>query len=978
MAAPETSGPASTADLEAEAHLRHGRTGGFEERRRGLASGGSSCSTFGCLSSSKSTLFGERSDNSLKPVLWSRSAERFLSHPDAPPRRVAQVARPVLPALQSPTDVRPEPELRSARHDSKTGTAASGDQVKTPLSARISGMEASRTQRSSLGSRSLVAGASHVLRPPSPLTVTEAMYTRSAVGGRGFVSRSDLDGAVSARDAEEKGFASYRAECSRDAQALGRRQAVQWQAAYDREQKICELRWLAQDPRISEAFDRRVPEGGDVRLLSTPIGEDDRGSMVAPSDERRSQVRSLRDSTLKPRRPLASRLRSLRRNARVRKKMTQNMKAEREGSASDSKSEDEDEGASDVPRLSMGPPASSNEEDKPAIRRSNFFRAKARTTAMIEEEREESRLAPSVGSVNLGNFADDDAATLQQAFAKCDLDRSDSLDHFQLLECLVDLGLRPKTEAERTSVRQLIWDWDQLTFHFQVFSTQLVPTVRAKLTELRHPGLVALFKEVDIHGNRMLSVEDTLNALRRQGTFVSEQVCHQARCCYAYQTGGRDELSRPQRPTLDADKFVAFVRILQEYTDREDVAKFELVVKQYGLGNEDEEHWHYDLVELYEMFHEYDPCSGKYGSRSGSLDEQQVITVLRESGYMPKTRSRQATAGSMIRTGLRADGTMGFQGFLNIMHTLREWDRERLRKAIDTNLPDRSGVISWADLPGLLPDCGVAPKTPDERAVVHALMEDCTHSGSGLLAREEVVILCQRIAARMRLMQHERERQYVLSAGWTKQHFSEFRGAFQIFDEDMSEVLERDELMKAVELLKGHYWQSDQNINLMFVALGIDPNKDIKVNFLTFLRMLKMLDESEALRQQGAEIGFGRDRSDKLFSCFQALEPESAAAGNRTVKRDTLYQKLSGGILQFISKVQVAEVLRVLSEEPAQVEFPAFLRIMKLLEGQAEGNFEDMVDCILTYQGGAMLADLDLGGLLDSNVGDKHRTSKIE
>merc|ERR1712228_813800 len=116
-------------------------------------------------------------------------------------------------------------------------------------------------------------------------------------------------------------------------------------------------------------------------------------------------------------------------------------------------------------------------------------------------------------------------------------------------------------------------------------------------------------------------------------------------------------------------------------------------------------------------------------------------------------------------------------------------------------------------------------------------------------------MLCQRMSARLRILQRERERAYVLAAGWTEQHFGEFRSAFQALDEDMSEFLDRDELMKAVDLLKDRYWQSSGNMSQILVVLGFDSTTEvqegIKVDFLTFLRMLKMLDDGENRRQQG-------------------------------------------------------------------------------------------------------------------------------
>merc|ERR1719343_1402472 len=133
----------------------------------------------------------------------------------------------------------------------------------------------------------------------------------------------------------------------------------------------------------------------------------------------------------------------------------------------------------------------------------------------------------------------------------------------------------------------------------------------------------------------------------------------------------------------------------------------------------------------------------------------------------------------------------------------------------------------------------------------------------------------------------------------------------------------------------------------MFVAIGIDPKKEIKVNFLMFLRLLKMLDESEARRQQGAMLGFNRDQTDKLYSALQGLDPENRSG---TVKREIVEKALTGSTTKYLTKLQLVEVIRILSQEPAQIEFGGFLRTMKLLEGFAEGTFNMIIDEVLKWQ----------------------------
>jgi len=59
------------------------------------------------------------------------------------------------------------------------------------------------------------------------------------------------------------------------------------------------------------------------------------------------------------------------------------------------------------------------------------------------------------------------------------------------------------------------------------------------------------------------------------------------------------------------------------------------------MSDHEQENWKHDLVSFYNMFHVYDPCSGKFGSATGLLTEQQVVSVARESGYMPKDEPGQ-------------------------------------------------------------------------------------------------------------------------------------------------------------------------------------------------------------------------------------------------------------------------------------------------------------------------------------------------
>jgi len=347
------------------------------------------------------------------------------------------------------------------------------------------------------------------------------------------------------------------------------------------------------------------------------------------------------------------------------------------------------------------------------------------------------------------------------------------------------------------------------------------------------------------------------------------------------------------------------------------------------------------------MFYEFDPCRGKFGSPTGKLDATQLTTVLRESGYMPKTRTRQQQVFASVPRLQRSDGSYGFLEFLQIMYDLRQQDRERLRKIVDNKVHHNEDVVPLRNLGELLIECGVMPRNPDERAAMKNLVEAEDQEDVGVLTRDEVVALCQQIKNKVRRMQREREKQYVLSSGWNENNLAEFRTAFQTFDEDMSESLERGELSRAIELLKGRYWQTQGDMDLMLVALGIDPSKEIKVNFLTFLRMLKMLEEAEARWQQGAGIGFTREQTDRLHSAFRGLQPDGTGD---SIRREVVEKALSETGPKWIQKSHLMDVLRAVGQESPQVEFAVFLKYMKSLQAHSDGSFEEFVGDVLAWE----------------------------
>lgn len=322
---------------------------------------------------------------------------------------------------------------------------------------------------------------------------------------------------------------------------------------------------------------------------------------------------------------------------------------------------------------------------------------------------------------------------------------------------------------------------------------------------------------------------------------------------------------------------------------------------------------------------------------------------------MPKSPPKQEQVKKLVQQSMGSGGTIGFMEFLKIIHFLREMEKDRMRKSVDL-IAGKNCVVPASDVGTLLRDCNLLSKAVADRPEVKEVLEQGDGHGTLFLGREEVVSICLKVHELVRVITHERERQYVVQAdGWDESHFVQFRKAFHHFDEDMSEVLERDELLLAMDQLRGKVWRDTSNVNLMLAALGLDPHKEIKVNFLYFLRMLKLLDEIGLRREQGAAMDFGRDRTDSLFSAFQALEPES----NAVVQRHLLETELRKATGKWCALNQFTEAIKVLGDSAAPVSFQAFLRVLKSLESVIEGDFEECLDDIERWESTLPQDELD-------------------
>eukprot|EP00929_Paragymnodinium_shiwhaense_P119391 TRINITY_DN91288_c0_g1_i1.p1 TRINITY_DN91288_c0_g1~~TRINITY_DN91288_c0_g1_i1.p1 ORF type:complete len:1039 (+),score=199.63 TRINITY_DN91288_c0_g1_i1:150-3266(+) len=721
----------------------------------------------------------------------------------------------------------------------------------------------------------------------------------------------------------------FRREKAREARERERHQAATWREANARSELLCELAWTLKEPEQLAFFQH----GGGETLVPTPELQDDqllfqaaRSPTGPPAKPGAAEKRGLEADVKLPwvRRPLQARLRQIRRQARKLWK--------------------------DIKRQSLVEAA----EKAAAARAEQEESESQREQHGGDDDGQGSDVDYKASTADkLDMFANRERSTMYTVFTRRDRDNSELLDVAEVLDFLADIGLHWRTAEERQMIKELIWSSETLELSFERIMGDLLPALSEALRESRRPRVVELFEQL-LAFRKGVTVEDTLEALRRLGMHPSNRCCKDALWAAYRQKGISFIPAGFRKATLDTDLFVMFVFELQVRHAREEVSQCFALADKYDIPQDLASTWRHELVSVYKMFHEWDPTAGKFGKPMGALTAPETITVVRESGYMPKTRKQQQALNQLVNEQLREDKTIGFREFFKIMSWLRDIDRERLKRAFDQRVAsglvrdEVKGALSRGDMWLLLEDCGVSPKGQDEKSECTAIIEDVDERGSMLVDRDEFAIACQRMSQRLRVIQREREGQYVVSAGWSEQQLADFRNAFQRFDEDMSEVLEREELTKVMEVLKGQYWQSASSMSNMLLACGIDPAKEVKVNFLTFLRIMKMLDESELRRQQGIAAGFrDRDRTDKLFSCFQSFQSDNSIGD--TIRRDDCEKALTVACRSFKGSA-LSELTMLLHSEPPQLNFPGFLRVLKAAEGVTEHSFDSFVEDMRTWR----------------------------
>jgi len=389
--------------------------------------------------------------------------------------------------------------------------------------------------------------------------------------------------------------------------------------------------------------------------------------------------------------------------------------------------------------------------------------------------------------------------TFRQAFDANDEDKSGSLEPHQIMSSLGNLGIFPKTKAERRELltlcteRAVIGDVNFITFVFEV-----VPQARQKLADLRKSHLFNEFTSYDKDRSGFLD-EDECRA-------IFDKLC----------TRGLDEQSLTEmgaqfiiyfRDHSDSNREVDFegfqhlAAYSREFHHRLVRRKITEIYEKYNLTSTLVGTLRDELILLYDSFRRADT------SNDGLLDWQEIGGLLIEYGLMPRGEEAQERVHRVFLDAESGDsGCVGFVELLVLVKMLRSEQaasqEKWLRGLFDQFDKDCSSSLDVHEVTSLLGVMHLQPKTREEQLELKRLLGEMDKDHSGDLSFEEFHNLLMRL--------HEindmdaRRHQLITSTrlGLQQVQVMEMRQVFFSLDDAEAGYLDAETLEKALRILQ--------------------------------------------------------------------------------------------------------------------------------------------------------------------------------
>jgi len=527
-------------------------------------------------------------------------------------------------------------------------------------------------------------------------------------------------------------------------------------------------------------------------------------------------------------------------------------------------------------------PSSAEEEDdtvpesppSPSKRLSTKPSALSAKNIMMKRKQQEEKQQKAQRAGLIGRYetlSEEERNELIHVFNMYDIDSSELLDQEELRHALQELGLRGVVAEERREMTSLCHEKarGKEGCDLYEFSADLVPAVRRAYMRRRHdhlkrqlPHCARDFMTGQLVFEHVLSLAKTVLPLELLASGESFQQVNKELM---------EEVAKLTRAFIQTEsQFTAFLDGLMrvaETKQRRDCKQQREIQQKHDLDEKSFREFRSELQSLDRLFSEVDEDG------SGTLDPDEVKTLFKDLGVLPKSSSEHHQVMTIISGIDRAD----FNAFLKLiarirqMYESREGDDvhlgfKRLSSFVvsDSKGSDEDLVLKPDDIRELLRDVGfIQVAVPDEAIPVlvrqaNALEEDCVGrvlqeedpDGIETFSYQAVRRVCQRVRETSRQQELSR-RASSIEACFSNKELQELRWAFDQLDQDGGGSLEKAEVQEAMIMLKMTF-KREAHFHAVFRELDVDGNGSL--DFVEFLTLVQSAQIGGVLKSETMSV----------------------------------------------------------------------------------------------------------------------------
>lgn len=468
-----------------------------------------------------------------------------------------------------------------------------------------------------------------------------------------------------------------------------------------------------------------------------------------------------------------------------------------------------------------------------------------------------------------------DLPRIREAWTRYDTNNSGDLEPWEAVEALADMGLKPRSQVEKTELMRLMEEVDDGDggIDFGEFCALLV-RVRLRLQESLRAELAQAFLEHDEENSGSLNASEIMSVIEQLG-FLS--LCHSPHDPDRAKREVAAEINEfTQDDTVEAD-FAAFESLVQRVREmmhrmRRD-REWELS-QQYSFPYELFQQSRHEIIDLYTAFVNFD------ADGSGELDHQEIVAMLAQFGVLPRASAAPQNEGKRQQQRRKSrreehhdvlaevledikepgdddSGDLDFRQYVLLVQRLRERAmedrRELLYEVFRHYDQDCSGELSMSEVSKVLEDLGLSPRTRDELEEIQQLYEDVDKDGSQTLDFDEFAFLCARVSEKLRAMQREKEKILAKQLNFSDKELEDLHTAFETLDTNGNEGLTINDVRKALEMMRCHI-DGDE---LRETFKRLDHDHTGLLDFGGWLRLMRIIEDQIALDAAAERAGQG-------------------------------------------------------------------------------------------------------------------------